>query len=192
MFETIGERITYCRNLLGYTRNKFVSSFQEISLPTICRWELNYVSIPDNKLDKLVNFFTENGLNVNKNWLKNGDGIPPINCNLNDVKKKSFDEVAYLSLLSMKQQIKNFDFKQIQSNFFYPIISYGDYVGGVINKNYHELDKKLCFLISENQVDVGFFNYKKQSIHNMSNQIIIYKDISSILIGELMCLIKRP
>ena len=60
MFNSIGERIVYCRGILGYSRKEFAEQMNGISLPTLSRWELNYVRIPDKQLDKLVVFFNEN------------------------------------------------------------------------------------------------------------------------------------
>ena len=65
MFDTIGERITYCRSLLGMTRNDLAEKLGGVvSLPTIARWELNTVIPSLKKIDILVSFFISQGISV--------------------------------------------------------------------------------------------------------------------------------
>ena len=190
MFNTPGERVTYCRGLLGYTRSMLVSEIPGISLSTISRWELGYNEIPETKFDKLVSFFNDKGISVHSNWIKNGTGMPPINTNLNDISNNNFDEISYLTLSNLKQQIKDFEFKQITTNFFNPIFSYGDYAGGVVKENLKLLDNKLCFVISQTDVDVGIFLFNELCIKNFNNEKKYYNN-TNIITGEIIWTAKR-
>lgn len=68
MYDNIGERISYCRNLLGISRPKLVKKIGTVSIASMNRWELNLVTIPDHQIIKLVDYFNNNGIIVSAEW----------------------------------------------------------------------------------------------------------------------------
>ncbi len=75
MFNSIGERITYCRGLLGISRVEMAHKIGNlISLPTLARWESNVVDPSAKKVDILTAFFVLNGISVDSEWIKSGCG----------------------------------------------------------------------------------------------------------------------
>ncbi len=118
MFSTIGDRIVYCRGFLDCTRKEFATQLGDVSLPTLSRWELNYVKIPQKKLERLVHFFNQKGIRVDIDWIRSGQGLPPINLNLKDFQDIKFDEISYSIMIGLHKTIKNFQFKQLNSNFY--------------------------------------------------------------------------
>lgn len=192
MFDTIGERITYCRSLLGMTRNDLAEKLGGVvSLPTIARWELNTVIPSLKKIDILVSFFISQGISVSTDWVKNGEGYPPISIDLKKFDSSQFDELAYSTLVSIRNIVKDFFFQQVNSNFFRPVTSFGDYVGGIIESNKKLIDKKLCFVSSENHVTAGIYNYEMDGISNISGEVYQLNG-QDVKIGEVQWIIRRP
>lgn len=189
MYKTIGERITYCRNLLGISRREFVEAIGDLSLPTLSRWELNYTEISKPKVEILVNFLKQSGIDVGVEWILTENGQAPINRNLVDFEKLNFDEISYITLSNLKNQIENFEIYQINSNFFEPVIYYGDYIGGLPHSNFEMLTNKLCFIIQNKLVSIGIFNFEHMNISNIYKQTIKIDVITKI--GAVLWLAKR-
>lgn len=143
------------------------------------------------KIEILVNFFESCGINVSVEWIEKGIGYPPVNADLKKFNTADFDELAYTTLIDVRQRVKDFHFFQVSSNFFRPIISFGDYVGGITETNKKIIDKKLCFLITASLVVAGTYHYETNSISNLSgdNQSISNETIK---IGEIQWIIRRP
>jgi transcriptional regulator with XRE-family HTH domain len=193
MFHTLGERITYCRNLLNLSRNNLVENLKgEISLPTLARWELNTVIPSKKKIEMLKSYFEKNGIQINPEWLKNGVGYPPVSLELKKFDCFQFDEVAYTSLVAIRNQIKDFYFSQVNSNYFQPVVSFGDYVGGILEPNKKLLNNKLCFLFTENIATVGIYLHDKNILSNREGDIYEIRDSQDIKIGEAQWIIRRP
>lgn len=54
----IGHRIAHCRKLLNLTREGPAKS-ANISIPTLSRWELNYIKLSTQKEELLYNFLAK-------------------------------------------------------------------------------------------------------------------------------------
>ena len=117
LLDTQGKRLTYCRILLGLSRQNLIDELGEFTIKTIFRWENDYNQIPDKKLIKLINFFVSKGIQVSVNWMINGIGIHPIHKNIQDIETYNFDEIVYITLSQAKSYIKNFEIFQI--HFYY-------------------------------------------------------------------------
>jgi transcriptional regulator with XRE-family HTH domain len=193
MFETLGDRITYCRSLLGLTRKGLSDQIRaEISLPTLTRWELDNTEQPNTKkIMLLVDFFKNHGLNVTKEWITKGLGLPPISIHLKDFQDGDFDIISYNTMATLRNRIKHFHFAQINNNFFRPILAYGDYIAGIITENFSAINGKLCFFCSESHTIAGILDYTKKNIINLNGEI---QDInfSEYSIGEIQWISRRP
>lgn len=186
---SIGQRITKCRNMLGFTRPDLVAKLGGVSVPTLSRWELNSVNIPKLKLQRLVEFFNQYGINVTETWLETGIGFEPKLTDFSDlVNDLNFDEIAINTLDDLKRNIKNFSIMQINSKFFEPVVSYGDYVGGVVSYELEQLHNELCFCISNQVVSAGIFNCNDKCVTNLYKQIISAENAD---IGKILWLAKR-
>lgn len=193
MFNTLGERITYCRNLLGLARNEMAEKMAgAISLPTLTRWELNTVTPSSKKIEALNNFFLSQGLTVSLEWLQGGRDFPPLSMDLKKFDSTHFDEIVYTTLVDIRNKIKDFYFQQVNSNFFRPILSFGDYVGGIAETNKKLLDNKLCFLCTESVATAGIYNYKDNVIQNPGGDVEMVKNDGRVIIGELQWMARRP
>lgn len=190
MFSSIGDRITYCRGLLGLSR-KELSKHLTVAIPTLARWELNYIKIPQKKLQLITDYLNCNNIKISIEWLRTGDGLPPINLNQKDFEEDNFDNAIFLNANQLANQIKNFQFKQINNNFFEPVISYGDYIGGLISTSLELIDNKLCFVITPKETLVGYYHHEKSIVRNLHNK---HKDVNigECAVGELMWLARRP
>lgn len=191
MFNTIGERISYCRSLLGLTRKEFIELIGTISHTSLTRWELGYVKdIPISQLDKLIIFLNSQGIIVSKEWVLLGTGNPPINSRLKNLNEINFDEVAYLTLSQLKSHITEFQIFQINTNFFEPVLCHGDYIGGIIyNKNISQLTNQLCFIIDNGIITTGIFDFSENCLGNLFNNRLYLKD--KFIIGKITWIAKR-
>lgn len=193
---SIGDRITYCRSSLNLTRKDLAKCWGRASIPSLARWELNTVTIPQKKLESLVSFFNEQGLLVNVNWIKNGEGIPPVNLGSDIFDKVDFDTLAQESLLSINQKQTNFCFGQVKTNLLFPFVKYGDYIGGIKHskKRISSLQGEFIFVLKGNDMLTGVCLLEKNFLileglkGNTENL-----NIESIdALGKLQWLIRRP
>ena len=190
-YETVGERICYCRNLIGLSQREFAVDF-DISKPTITRWELDAVTIPPKKIAALLEFFNQRGLMVSAHWLMYGTGTEPINQFTKHIENLNFDEITYITFNKLKCEIKNFEFHQINTMFFEPVLSYADYVAGVIidNSKINTLNNRLCFATTAKDVVVGVFDYNNLSLKNFFNESYTLNE-KTFCIGEVLWSAKR-
>lgn len=160
--KTIGDRITYCRSTIGLTRKELESKWKEVSVPTISRWELDTVIPSSKKIHALADFFCSCGLIVSAEWIEFGIGVRPSLLNIKEFQEDQFDELCAQTFLDLHQQIKDFTYYKVTSNFFTPIIRYGDYVGGIkINTPPESHINSLVFVVNQNTVHVGFLGHEK-------------------------------
>lgn len=160
ILKTIGDRITYCRSTIGLTRKEFAELWGEASVPTLSRWELDTIEPTAKKIASVAEFFCSKGLIVSPDWIKNGSGFPPSLLNMKEFLEDDFDDMCEQSFLSLNQKIKDFTYYKVTSNFFAPIVRYGDYVGGVkIDSTISENINTLVFIVHNNAVHVGFLGY---------------------------------
>lgn len=196
MFFTVGERLNYCRSLINKTRKEVSDEIQVISIPTLTRWELNTISVPKKKFKLLVDYFSKNNLFVSEEWLSNGTGGLPINGNLEEFSEENFDDLALKNLLSMQENVKDFWFSQVSNNFFSPIISFGDYIGGIPLKkeNFFSAKEKICFYSTEKETFAGILKVSNQEIflENYGNEKRNIDIKINQKLGKLQWLIKRP
>ena len=190
LLDTQGKRLTYCRILLGLSRQNLIDELGEFTIKTIFRWENDYNQIPDKKLIKLINFFVSKGIQVSVNWMINGIGIHPIHKNIQDIETYNFDEIVYITLSQAKSYIKNFEIFQINSNFYEPTLLFGDYIGGVITNDLSNLDGKLCFFIIDEIIQVGTFDFYNNTIKNTRGTIISLHNLT-FKIGQVIWMTKR-
>jgi hypothetical protein len=189
--QTTGDRLIYCRGLIGFDRKDLLNAIGNgTSSSSLARWELNQTAIPKSKLKLLVDTFLEHNIRVSIDWLKSGIGVPPINLNLQNLRHLNFDDLTYPILFKLHQNIKDFHFKQVNNNFFSPIVSYGDYVAGV-NTDPKLLDNKFCFMIDKN-VTVGNFSFTEMSLKNINNEYIYIENIETVILGEIIWIARRP
>lgn len=199
IINTLGDRITYCRSSLYLTRKELIEKWGCASIPTMARWELDTVRIPQKKLASLVQFFNNNGLVVTENWLKNGAGAPPFLLNAKLFNQFDFDSIAQEKLLDLNRQIKNFIFGQTMNNLMTPFIKYGDYVGGIsfndnvqINSMYGELVFLRTKMVG---IIVGLIEEKAEDALHLKNlkgttELININQIE--VLGKVQWIIRRP
>lgn len=187
-YDKLGERICYCRNLLGLTQREFAIEF-DVSKASITRWEIDGVHIPPKKILALIEFFNSRGLLVSHGWLTRGVGTIPILQHITSLEKLNFDELTYVTLNRLKKEINNFEFYQTNTKFFEPILSYADYVAGVCVSNKQTLNNKLCFAITKIDIIVGFFDSVKLQLKNINNEI--YQLADDFIIGEVLWMSRR-
>ena len=188
IFNTIGERVCYCRNLLGLTQNEFAILFN-ISKPTVARWELNIVETPHKKIKLLVQFYLQHNLLVSEEWLLLGIGIEPYLASTADKPILNFDEVTFKIFNSLRFDNESLDLYQITSNFMNPIIQYADYIVGEKNSNKESLNNKVCFFEKQTEINVGIYNSLDHRITNYFGEIIILQEHDTL--GEVKWIIKR-
>lgn len=178
--KTIGDRITYCRSSVGLTRKEFSELWGEASIPTLSRWELDTIEPTPKKISSVAEFFCSKGLIVSPDWIQNGSGFPPSLLNMKEFLEDDFDDMCEQSFLSLNQKIKDFTYYKVTSNFFAPIIRYGDYVGGVkIVSDISESTNSLAFIVHENAVHVGFLGYNNLvSLKNSQGKLIEFSNYS--------------
>lgn len=193
--KSAGERLNYCRSLLGKSRKELSDELGTVSLPTISRWELNTTKIPDKKIDLLLSYFKKNNIFIKKDWLQHGLGEAPINGNLKNFDISNFDDIAIKQLFSLKKEIKNFWYSQVSTNFMFPIVSFGDYVGGILcplaDDTLSKLHDKLCIVDDKSNVSTGTLRVSDRIyIENIRGEKRILA--GDFLIGEMQWLVKRP
>lgn len=156
---TIGDRITYCRSTIGLTRKELAELWGEVSVPTLSRWELDSIEPTHKKISLIVDFFSSKGLIVSPEWIQSGQGLAPSHLNMSEFTEDDFDALCEQNFLSLNQKIRNFAYYKVTSNFFAPMVRYGDYVGGVrIEANLADCINSLVFVAQENTVHVGFLD----------------------------------
>ena len=188
IFNTIGERICYCRNLLGLTQNEFAILYN-ISKPTIARWELNIVEIPHRRIKTLLNLYSQNGLLVSEEWILLGIGIEPYLLNNDNQPILNFDEMNHKIFNSLKLDDDRLQLYQITSIFMSPIVQYADYIIGKTLENIKPLHNELCFVVRQNEIIVGIYNNATHQINNCYNECITLNEFDSL--GKVKWIIKR-
>ena len=197
MFSTVGERLNYCRSLINKTRKEVSDEIQVISMPTLSRWELNTIAVPKKKFIILVNYFAKNNLFVSEEWLSSGDGSLPVNGNLEEFNEENFDDLVLKNLLSMQENVKNFWFSQVSNNFFSPIVSFGDYIGGIPLKreDFFSAQEKICFFSTDKEIFAGILKINNQDFfleNYFGKKKNIDLQITQLKLGKLEWLVKRP
>ena len=197
---SIGDRITYCRSSLGLTRKELSENWGGASVPSIARWELGTVKIPEKKLLSMIHYFYENGLVITGNWINNGVGTPPLLIQNDQFMELDFDSLAQETLLNINMQQQGFIFGQVRNNLISPIIKYGDYVGGVSVPNYLEKDilrsftDELVFLKKGIGLLVGIFKEIQHEIliRNFSGAFEAVSTGNLEAVGRIQWIIRRP
>lgn len=191
MLDNTGARITYCRNMLGWTRNKF-SAKTSIPLATLARWELGYSKIPDKKLLVILEFLLDNGIIVDIKWFLSGDGLAPINTQLMKLTHTNFDETAYSILTQLKSSIPGFTVKQVTNNIFSPIVDFGDYIGVVRNLQLNQQHNKLCYASIDEELVIGIFSFTDLVLNVYSGNLTKIKlNIEIEDFGSVLWIAKR-
>lgn len=162
--KTLGDRLTYCRSSIGLTRKELAELWGQASVPTLSRWELDTIEPSSKKISAAVDFFCSKGLIVSPDWIIKGTGMAPSLLNMKEFTEDEFDDLCEQSFLTLNQKIKGFIYYKVTSNFFSPIIRYGDYVGGIkVAENYDDNINSLVFVVHDNSVYVGFLE-KRDSL----------------------------
>ena len=160
ILRTIGDRITYCRSTISLTRKELANKWGDASVPTIARWELDTVQPSSKKIQVLTDFFCSRGLIVSSEWIEFGTGAIPSLLDMKEFREDQFDDLCDKSFFDLHQKIKDFTHYKVTSNFFSPVIRYGDYVAGLkIASNYESHINSLVFAVNKNTVYVGFLGF---------------------------------
>lgn len=177
---TIGDRITYCRSLIGLTRKELSELWGEASVPTLSRWELDTIEPTKRKISAVAEFFCSKGLIVSPDWIQIGSGSMPSLLDMKEFVEDDFDNMCEQNFLHMNQMIKDFTYYKVTTNFFAPIIRYGDYVGGVkIKTAITENINSLAFIVHENTVHIGFLGFSdKVLLKNAQGKQIEFSNYS--------------
>lgn len=192
MYSTIGARLSYCRSLLGYSRPELVKLLGNLTKQTLGRWERDEIEIPPIQLDRLVLFYREYGIKISQQWILDGLGDAPINFNLENIEQLNFDDTSYLAHCTLKQSIKNLQQFFVNTNFFYPIINYGEYISGVSTVITPDIANKICYVKDHKGVTVGLFNYQCSTIINIKNEAYpIDKSSSGFEFGKVLYISKK-
>lgn len=145
---------------MSLTRKNLSTLWNEASVPTLSRWELEIIVPSKRKISSLANFFCSNGLIVSSDWIESGSGAPPSILNTKEFSEDDFDGMCEQTFLTLSQSIKNLIYYKVTSNFFSPAIRYGDYVAGIKIQKEDILNlNSLAFVVHENTVHVGFLEY---------------------------------
>jgi len=187
MNSLVGDRIKFCRNLLGMTRQEFVLKIGDISPATLERWEYNKIIPSKLKLKQLVCFFNEHNLSVSIEWLIEGIGVSPLN-KISHESSYNFDEYTYITLDRLKQYIPNFTILMCNSNNYAPLINFGDYIGVVFTKKNDKLNNKLCCILKDNILFFGIYTTHIDSLRDLENNMI---EVENSEIGEILWISKR-
>lgn len=160
--KTIGDRLTYCRSIIGLTRKELSEMWGQASIPTLSRWELDTIEPTSKKVASVAEFFCSKGLIVSSDWIIDGSGMAPSLLNMKEFTEDEFDDLCEQSFFNLNQKLKDFSYYKVTSNFFSPIIRYGDYIGGVkITNDSVDNINSLVFVVHENSVYVGFLEKRE-------------------------------
>ena len=94
---------------------------------------------------------------------------------MKEFKEDEFDDLCEQNFLDLHQKIKDFSYYKVTSNFFSPVIRYGDYVAGLkIHSNLQGYINSLVFVVNENTVHVGFLDFDNNFfIKNALGKVLI-------------------
>ena len=198
---SIGDRLTYCRSSLCLTRKELSCDWGGASVPSIARWELDTVKIPNKKLLSAIGFFLKKGLIVNEAWIIDGVGNPPFLVRNDAFVDIDFDSLAQENLLNINMQQKNFVFGQSRNNLASPIIKYGDYIGGIASHINNDASVILNTLIDELVFLKNRLGFFAGILKDCSENVIIkahagaeesfsFCDLESI--GKIQWIARRP
>jgi transcriptional regulator with XRE-family HTH domain len=188
----IGKRLRFIRKAAGLKREDLAAK-AEVSRASISYWEHGKVNSPikSKSLNKLLNAFSEVGLEVTEKWLKEGLGESPRyegkllltnypeEININNEKLKSDTTIQLASIFS--DEIKLFTtipqtvILKINHSNFLPFIDKGDLVGGIWQSSQLLSEPSLCIIETNGQLDLSYV--KKSSKEGALN---IYNNYSSI------------
>lgn len=156
LVNSIGDRISYCRSAAGFTRKELAELWGQASVPTISRWELDIIEPASKKIESIAEFFCSKGLIVSSEWIQEGVGIAPSLLNIKDFSEGDFDSLCDETFLHLNKSLRDFSYYKVTSNFFAPVIRYGDYVGGIkLHTCEPQHQHSLVFVVHENSVYVG-------------------------------------
>lgn len=183
--KTIGDRITYCRSSLNLTRQELVDLWQETSIATLARWELDSVKTPEKKIKAIADFFCSKGLLVSLDWLKLGIGPGPTQIDLDQFTQEEFDNSCEAHFSALREKTENFFYYKVTSHFFSPIIKIGDYAAGIWNGESHlgGMIDQLVMIIESNTVYVGLLDYVNNKIilKNTRTELMEFSKFNKII-----------
>ena len=196
---SMGDRITYCRSALGLTRKELAERWGGASVPSIARWELDTVKIPEKKLLAMICFFFDCGLVITEEWIISGTGTPPLLIKNDLFKDLDFDSLAQENLLNINMQQKGFIFGQVRNNLVSPVIKYGDYIGGISSFNCLNKDiaksftDELIFIKKKTGLLVGIFKDIQQEIiiRNFAGASEVVNSDNLEAVGRVQWIVRR-
>jgi hypothetical protein len=154
MLDTIGKRLKCCRAATGTTTRDVVdythAKGEIISYATYTRWESGS-SLPARKthvIDHVSDFFKENGLQVEPQWILTGEGFPP-----QFAEYTKLDEDTLFILAS--RTLPDVELVQVGGQYGEPYINFGEFC---IISNEHSIESnnnKLCYIRYDNGVKIG-------------------------------------
>jgi transcriptional regulator with XRE-family HTH domain len=149
---TAGERLKYLRSLVRLDR-KIISEKYNIPEITLRQWENGKISLTKKGVDRCVEAYLQEGLNVKSTWLQDGIGETPkldytlISFIENTSSHKTpmtpniVDDYQYFS-----KTYKNCILFNIITEEMNPIYKPGDFVMGRISTNITDLNTKDCIV----------------------------------------------
>lgn len=219
MKEEIGKRIKLARQMAGLTRKQFAEKYQ-LNLYTLESWERGQNSVSVKMLDVFEKIFRDEGINITKDWILNGNTLEPFvdystnTLNTQDITSLAQDINYLKNDVHYLKEIKFFQESSINSlvtiildEALSPYFNKGDYVGGISNiemplKAYIG---KLCIIkIDTNKMItrkiVGFKNNQTVNVCSINHKAKLetpdyyatpYKEIAIITRHWLCSLLKK-
>lgn len=193
----IGKRLEYCRHCLSLTRKRLIDRWGIVSITTLSRWELGTVSVPQKKLAKLSEFFRNEGLTLNDEWLLSGEGFPPQLLGKVSNISKDFDSAAQEHFLSINQCVPDFTFGKVSSNHMAPFVNYGDFIGGrnlFTDRKSELVPGALIFAIYQGNLDIGLYEESNGEVilKNHLGKIISVNESAIKSMGSVTWINRRP
>ncbi|MDX7992750.1 hypothetical protein [Xenorhabdus littoralis] len=154
MLDTIGKRLKCCRAATGTTTHDVVdhihSKGEDISYATYTRWESGS-SFPARKthvIEHISEFFKENGLQVEPQWILIGEGFPP-----QFAEYTNLDEDTLFILSS--RTLPDVELVQVGGQYGEPYVNFGEFCIISNEKSIESNNNKLCYVRYSEGVKIG-------------------------------------
>ncbi|MDC9590339.1 hypothetical protein PSI23_13815 [Xenorhabdus sp. XENO-10] len=154
MLDTIGKRLKCCRAATGKTTHDVVDHVhakgEDISYATYTRWESGS-SFPARKthvIDHISDFFKENGLQVEPQWILTGEGFPP---QLAEYTKLDEDTLFILA----SRTLPDVELVQVGGQYGEPYVNFGEFCIISNENNIESNNNKLCYVRHSEGVKIG-------------------------------------
>jgi hypothetical protein len=154
MLDTIAKRLKCCRAATGVSQHDVVNYIQskggDLSYVSYTRWESGS-AVPVRKLelvDVVAEFFRDNGLHVEAQWILKGEGFPP-----QFAEYKNLDEDTLFIMAS--KTIEGVELIQVGGAYGDPFVSFGEFCIISNHNSIEENNNKLCYVRYKSGVKIG-------------------------------------